>query len=245
MKLRVLNSNSDGNCYLLEGKNSTLILECGVRFATVKQALKFDLSRVAGALLTHEHGDHSCAVRDFISAGINIYCSEGTRSCIVAPGHRVKAVEPNKVFQVGEFSVYPFDVQHDAKQPFGFLIKHPECGSVLFITDSYYVKYKFSGLTHVLIEANYCEEIVYERMLAGTINKHVKDRVIQSHMSLQTCKKLLSDNDLRGVANIVLLHLSDGNSDAKKFLREVKEQTGKKVFIAEKGLELPLGETPF
>jgi len=64
-------------------------------------------------------------------------------------------------------------------------------------------------------------------------------------MSLQTCKKLLSENDLRGVSNIVLLHLSDGNSDAKKFLREVKEQTGKKVFIAEKGLELPLGETPF
>lgn len=245
MKLRVLNSNSSGNCYILEGRTSTLILECGVRFSIVKQALDFDLSRVAGALLTHEHGDHSKFIREFTAAGIDVYCSEGTRSCVTSPGHRIKAVAAHKSFTVGEFSVMPFDVKHDAKEPLGFLIKHPECGTVLFITDSYYVEYSFSGLNQVIVEANYCEEIVQGRVFEGTINKFLKDRVIQSHMSLQTCRKLLAANDLKAVNNIVLIHLSDGNSNAKKFKQEVQEQTGKNVFIAEKGLVVPFDITPF
>ena len=76
-------------------------------------------------------------------------------------------------------------------------------------------------------------------------NKFVRDRVIQSHMSLKTCKEFLAANDLTKVNNIVLIHLSDPNSDAKRFINEVEQQTGKNVFVAEKGMIIDINLTPF
>ena len=45
-------------------------------------------------------------------------------------------------------------------------------------------------------------------------------------------KELLKANDLSKVQQIWLLHLSDGNSDEKRFKREIQELTGKPTFIA-------------
>jgi hypothetical protein len=59
-------------------------------------------------------------------------------------------------------------------------------------------------------------------------------------MSLQTCKELLTANDLSQVRNIVLLHLSSGNSNAKLFHQEITGLTGKPVTVADKGVEVNL-----
>ena len=64
-------------------------------------------------------------------------------------------------------------------------------------------------------------------------------------MSLDTCKALLRANDLTAVNNIILIHLSDGNSNAELFKKEVAAETGKKVTIASKGIEIDFGKTPF
>ena len=133
-----------------------------------------------------------------------------------------------------------FDVQHDCREPLGFLIKHPEMGLCLFATDTYYLKYNFSGLNQIIIEANYCEEILESRG-----SSFIKNRVIESHMSLQTCKKYLQNQDLSKVHNIVLIHLSDGNSDERKFNREIDEITTKKVSVASAGMILDFNLTPF
>ena len=47
------------------------------------------------------------------------------------------------------------------------------------------------------------------------------------------------------VTNIILIHLSDGNSNAELFKKEVAAETGKKVTIASKGIEIDFGKTPF
>ena len=139
----------------------------------------------------------------------------------------------------------PFDVKHNCKEPFGFIINHPECGNVLFITDSYYVAYTFKNLNNILVEANYSTDIVNQRLIDGNIHGKVRDRLIESHMSLDTCKALLRANDLTAVNNIILIHLSDGNSNAELFKKEVAAETGKKVTIASKGIEIDFGKTPF
>jgi hypothetical protein len=43
---------------------------------------------------------------------------------------------------------------------------------------------------------------------------------------------------LRYTNKIVLIHGSDSNSDSAYFKRRVQEETGKEVFIAEKGMNL-------
>lgn len=237
MQLTVINSNSSGNCYILQNQKEALIIECGVRLDRIKQAIGFNVLKVAGCILSHEHKDHSKSVFEVMGAGINVWASKGTHQAIGSIGkHRAKFMECGKSYLIGSFTVMPFDVKHDCAEPFGFLIRHDETGTVLFLTDSYYTEYKFKGLHNVIIEANYCETILQAKLNDGASPKFLRDRVIESHMSLQTCLETLKANDLSKVNNIVLIHLSDSNSDAKRFKKEVERVTGKQVHVAEAGL---------
>src|SRR5574344_376700 len=82
MKLKVLSSGSAGNCYLLDNGNECLIIEAGVNVIDVKKALDFDISRIAGCIISHEHGDHAKHVRQFTDARINCFMSKGTADAL-------------------------------------------------------------------------------------------------------------------------------------------------------------------
>ena len=69
MILKVIGSGSKGNCYILENKTEVLILECGVHFDEVKEAMNYDLQKVCGILITHEHKDHCKGVPDALVNG--------------------------------------------------------------------------------------------------------------------------------------------------------------------------------
>ena len=251
MILKVISSSSKGNCYLLENDNETLIIECGVRFDVIQRALKFNLKKVVAALITHEHLDHCKGVKTVVSKGINVYATPGTHKGInaalkFAKHHRQIDIHPQaRSTRIGRFSVIAFDVKHDALQPCGFLINHEETGTVLFLTDTYYSGYTFRNVNNMIVEANYCQKILDERMANNESPDFLRNRIFQSHMSLATCKELLQANDLRQVNNIVLIHLSDSNSDAERFKREVTEVTGKTVHVAKPGLEIEFAKYPF
>lgn len=245
MKLHIIGSSSSGNAYAFESENQTLLLEAGVRFSQVKKALNFDISKIVGCLLTHEHGDHSKYVKDILSSGIDVFASLGTIKAIGIDHHRFSRAKHGETFNVGEFKIKPFDVKHDCAEPFGYLIFHPEMGLTLFLTDSYFVEYKFPGLNNILIEANYSEDILIEREQSGSIHPSVAMRVRSSHMELSTLKSMLTANDLKKVNQIILLHLSSGNSDSVRFQREVFELTGKETTIASKGLTLQFNKQQF
>lgn len=245
MQLKVLSSNSSGNCYLLIGQNETLMLECGVKASHIKQALNFDLSKVVGCLITHEHKDHCCAADDMVNAGINLYSSAGTLSALGFKSHRLHQIEIGKTFTLGGFKIKAFDAVHDCADPVNYLIEHEEMGRMVFITDSFYCGYTFPDLNNIIIETNYSQEILDAKLAAGATPEFLRNRVLQSHMSLGTCKDFLSANDLRGVNNIVLCHLSDSNSNALQFKDEIKRHTGKAVYIADKGLSINFNKTPF
>ena len=245
MKLKVISSSSAGNCYLLLNDKETLILECGVKATHIKQALNFDLSRIVGVLVTHEHQDHCCAAKDMVEAGLDIYASQGTIEALKFRSRRLKPVTAGKTFQLGGFRIKAFDAVHDCREPFNFLIEHEETGRMVFITDSYYCHYTFPGLHNILIEANYSQEILDRKVSEGVTVDFLRNRVLQSHMSLGTCKEFLMSNDLKEVNNIVLIHLSDSNSNAAEFKTEISDLTAKNVHIAEKGMCISLNKTPF
>jgi hypothetical protein len=64
-------------------------------------------------------------------------------------------------------------------------------------------------------------------------------------MSYDTCKETLLANDLSAVNNIVLIHLSDLNSNATEFQSGIAEATGKTVHVASKGMEIDFNKIPF
>lgn len=244
MKLKVIGTGSKGNAYILYNEDEALIIECGVNIKQIKEALNFDFSKVVGCVFTHEHADHNKSVKDLLAHGIRVYSSKGTLAASgVIDNHNSIVVSNKKMFQIGNFKVIAFDVKHDAAEPIGFLINHPECGTTLFLTDSFYSPYKFEGLNNLIIEANFCEDIIDQKLKYD--RKFLRDRILKSHLSIQKCIDLLNANDLTKVNNIVLIHLSDSNSNENEFLQKTKEATQKNVVVAYNGMEIHFNKTPF
>ena len=233
MTLKVLGSESSGNCYLLESFFEIIILEAGISFHEVKKALNYDLRKVTACLITHSHGDHCKYSSDYMKAGIDIYTSNETIQATGLSGHRVHPIQANSMIRIGEFKIIPFPVPHGVPT-LGFLISHPYSGSILFVTDAACIPNKFNSLNHILIEANYQDDIL------------TSDRPVGKHMSLATCLEFLHANDMRQVRNIVLLHLSSANSDAIMFSKSVQPKApNASVWVADKGLEVYLSKHPF
>jgi phosphoribosyl 1,2-cyclic phosphodiesterase len=247
MKLKVISTGSVGNAYLLETENEALLIECGVNINDIKKALNFDFSKVVGCIVTHEHGDHYKSIQNVLDIGIDVYATQGTFNSEIFPstGHRKNQIEKKRIFKLGNFKIMAFDVRHDAADPVGFLIEHPECGKVLFLTDTNYCEYTFKGLNNIIIEANFSKEIIDRKFGADSKKEFLRDRILKSHFSLENCKDMLAANDLSKVNNIVLIHLSDSNSNAKHFHQDVYDLTGKNVTVASIGMTIDFNLTPF
>jgi len=247
MKLKVISTGSIGNAYILANGNEALLIECGVNIMDIKKALNFDFSKVVGCLVTHEHNDHAKSINEVMKLGIEVYASRGTfaKTSLSVKSHKQNEIVSRQNFKVGNFKIMAFDVQHDAKEPLGFLIDHPDSGKVLFLTDTNYCKYTFPGLNNIIIEANFSKEIIDRKFGADSGKEFLRNRILRSHFSLENCKDMLKANDLSAVNNIVLIHLSDSNSNEKQFVKEVYEQTRKNVTAAVKGLEIEFYKTPF
>lgn len=246
MKLQIIGTGSKGNSYILENENEALLIECGVNIKEIKKALDFDLKKVVGCIVTHEHMDHAKSIYDVIKCGIDVHASSGTLNArYVFSLPRSKAIKAKQSFSIGNFNIMPFDVKHDAAEPLGFIIEHPDCGKVLFLTDTYYCSYKFPGLNNIIIEANFSKEIIDRKFGPESGKEFLRNRILQSHFSLAHCKDMLSANDLSQVNNIVLIHLSDSNSDEIQFQKEVAELTGKNVTVASNGMEILFKKIPF
>ena len=247
MKLKVLGSSSAGNGYILDNGKEALIIEAGTPMSAVKKAVNYDIKRIVGCLISHEHGDHAKNAKLYKYHGITIYASRGTLGALgINPNDGyVKVSYFSSSFKAGNFIISPFQIHHDSAEPYGYVIYHEETGNILFVTDTCFLEYKFTGLNNIMIECNYRKDILDENYKSGLIPKKQRDRTIESHMDYDTCLRVLKDNDLSRVYNIVLIHLSDKNSNAVEFQRGIYEATGKNVFIAEKGMVIEFGRSPF
>lgn len=231
--ITVLGSSSAGNAYLLGGR-SPLLLDCGLSVRELKVATGHHLTGLAGCLVTHEHGDHSKAAADLMRAGVDCYMSAGTARTLGLSGHRLKVIRALQLLRVGDWAVLPFEVIHDAAEPLGFLVAG-EGEKVLYLTDTAYCPYRFTGLTRIMIECNYDKAILDRNIEAGKLHPGMRRRLLRSHMSIDRVLDFLAANDLSEAREIVLLHLSDGNSDAKEFKKQVQAATGRMTRVAEKG----------
>ncbi|MGO0058611.1 MBL fold metallo-hydrolase [Brevibacillus fluminis] len=234
IEIRPLGSSSAGNAYHITDGYTALLLEAGIRYKDIQRALNFQTTNIAGCLISHEHGDHCKAVTDIVKAGVDVYASQGTLDALGLSSHRAKLARAKQQFKIGTWTILPFDVEHDVSEPLGFLMANQEGEKLVFITDSYYCRYKFSGLTHIMVECNYSVQILDQNIASGRVPAVMKKRLLRSHFSLENVKDFLRANDLSSVQEVWLLHLSDSNSDEEVFKREIQELTGKPVWIAKR-----------
>lgn len=231
IQIKALATGSSGNCYRVTDGQTAILLECGISYKKIQQKLDYQVMDIQGCLITHEHNDHKAGIKDVLKNGINCYMSAGTREGIGIDHHRIKTVKNKEVFHIGTWSIISFDVMHDVNEPFGFLLVNQQGEKLLFVTDTYYVPHRFTGLTHIMVECNYCQSVIEENTRTGRIHPTMKKRVMKSHFSLENVLEFLKANDLSKVQEIWLLHLSDNNSDEALIRTEVAKLTGKMIYI--------------
>lgn len=224
-----IGSGSSGNLYLVADGSAQLAIECGLPFREMRRRLRFGLSGLDGVLVSHLHGDHAKAIVDVLGAGVPVLASVETfEAAGVANHHNAKVVAAGAPEPLGDWRVLPFDLRHDAPGTLGFVVEGPSGERLFYVTDTAFVPYRFERLNIVAIETNYSEAILRE---IGEPAKR-KLRSLRYHMSLERALGFLAANDLGGVREIWLLHLSDAHSDERVFREAVREATGKPVFVA-------------
>lgn len=245
MRLNCIASGSSGNCYLLSSDTETLILDCGIGIMEIKKALDFDLSKVVSACSSHVHLDHSKAVKDLRNMGFSVFTPYDREYIGIKEDD--KFPERNTYFNGSSFDITAFALTDKdgnwthtnadgSECPcYGFLIKHPELGRMLYITDTNLVKWKFKDIDHILISCNYQSKYVTDEEQAK--RKHV----LRGHMELQTVIDFLKTNATDRLKTVTLCHLSDRNSNAEEMLAEVqKVAPWANVSVAMAGLEIEL-----
>lgn len=233
MKTTVVGSSSRGNGYVLaDGAGNQLLIEAGMSVREVR-ASGITLFRFDGCLVSHSHLDHSRKAFDYMRKGVECYMSIETANAIDLNDHRFLHIVENEVlFTVGPWKVLPFSTIHDCPGSLGFLIRASTGETVLFATDTAWIKYRPKGLDRIMVECNYQEGLLADNLEAGKASKRQADRLRSSHISLATLLRWLGTIDLSRVREIMLLHVSRRNAVEKELIEAVEGATGIRTVVA-------------
>ena len=242
MELKVIGSNSAGCSYALDAGDEILLLEAGCKYKDMAKAIDHRIDKVVGCLVTHVHGDHAKYAEEYTKHGCTIYGNKNLmdEKQFRYGSHYMLSVEKTEC--IGDFAVVPFHNFHDV-EIYGYLIRHPQMGVMLFSTDSYKIGMTLMGIDHFLIEANYSDALLKDNVWNGNINKAQADRIMLSHMSLDYCVQYLRDCKAEETAKtITLCHLSERNSNPDLFRETVAGVFGIPCYCATKGLVIELNK---
>lgn len=223
MNLTVIGSGSDGNCYALDDGKQILIIECGLPLMEAKRGIRYQVSRIKGCVVSHRHGDHAGYTSQYRKMGLPIF----------EPYLHTEDGDFQRI-QYGDYDIQAFPLVHDVPC-YGFLIRHPYMGTVLYASDTAYIRYRFKNLDHIIIEANYSIDFMSDDLLDTPKRNHV----LYGHMELGTAQRFLQLNG-KDAKNIILAHLSADNSNRDQFLIRTQPLVEAPVWIAQKGLRISL-----
>lgn len=222
MKFEPLISSSHGNAYIVSDGHTCILIECGVTYKRLQELCGFQTTGFDACLITHEHKDHSAAVKQVIKAGVDVYMSNGTAEALELPeeildmAHEMVAGEQ---FLVGTIDVLPFATFHDAKEPLGFLMQSRVDGDIFaYAIDTVNLPYNFPGVNVLAVEANY-EKATLDR--CEKMPESRRYRITNTHMEIDLLCRILQRMDLQRCREIHLMHLSDANSHEGHFINKV------------------------
>ncbi|MCD8195924.1 MAG: MBL fold metallo-hydrolase [Lachnospiraceae bacterium] len=239
MEIKVLASGSTGNCYLVSDGESPILLDAGIPIKRIRAGCDFRLTSISGCLVTHYHGDHSKAVKDLLAASVKVYMPAQEIAALgLPPHHRLhelpsKGPEPRtyETLHIGSFLVVPFRVEHDTPEPVGYLLRGKTGEKLLYFTDTFFVRYRFFGVTHIIGEVNYDRDTMWEKVDSGETPAARAKRLFSSHMSLDNFLDFLRANDTSKLQQVYICHMSDDHGNEAETREVVQRLTGAEVYI--------------
>lgn len=131
-------------------------------------------------------------------------------------------------------------VQHNCEN-YSYVISHSEFGKLVFCTDAVGFPYKVKGINHLLIEANNSEDLIIDNLCR---NKEIRSRN-EHHMEINRTIEAIKRNMNPELKTLMLIHLSDTQSNENLFQKMVFEEVGMRSIIADKNVILELNKEDF
>jgi phosphoribosyl 1,2-cyclic phosphodiesterase len=261
LKFISFGSGSSGNCYYLATASDGLMIDIGVGLRALKKHCKdygVSLQNVKHLLITHDHADHIKSVGSFsgdyqvpvyatrlVHKGIDHnYCIQRKVS-----DEMKRFLEVGESVVLGDFTVRPFAVPHDASENVGYEIQ-VEGITFVIITDAGSVtdemKEIISRADYLIIEANHDVEM----LKGGPYPEYLKKRILSAsgHLSNSDCGHVIAENMSEHLKHVWLCHLSEENNHpelARKtvetILRSYGIIPGKDVMLEVLRRQLPTG----
>lgn len=234
MRMCSIASGSSGNCIYVGSSRTHLLVDTGISKKRIEEGLrKLEIKgdELDGILITHEHSDHIQGLGVFSRKyEIPVYATPGTIEGIRGysglgkmPEGLLHPIHTDEPFTLGDVTVKPFAISHDANEPSGYRL---ECGgkSVAVATDlGKYDDYTVEHLKYldaVLLEANHDVHMLE----VGGYPYYLKQRILgdKGHLSNELSGQLLCDILHENLKHIVLGHLSKENNYARLAYETVK-----------------------
>jgi phosphoribosyl 1,2-cyclic phosphodiesterase len=216
-----LASSSSGNLYTVNDGQTRILLECGLPHRELSRLLHHDVTRFAGCFITHQHQDHATAAPTLARRGMAIYCHPDTAMALGIEAEAT-AMLPGTVQRINTLLITAIEGKHDVPCNGYLIYSIATKENLLFALDTCYLQNRFNRLTEIAVECNHSRET----LLADNIPAKLKERIMRTHMSLETFSGMLAANDLSQVRKIYLLHMSNQRGNAERFKAEIMKQTG-------------------
>lgn len=222
MKISVLGSSSKGNCYILESNGRKIMLECGLDYRKIITHKAFGkFSDYDFINVTHDHRDHSKALKDFEKSGIMCF-SDKNGECS---------------YKDLEWALKRFNVQHGEILNQGAIVAQNGCNKLktVFLTDFSSAPI-ITGADVYLIECNWQESICLDSLIKEDENMLHIGNSLYAHHSLEKTVEYLKKIKCKPKL-IMPIHLSSDYID-REYCLEILKPFADRVIIAEKGVEV-------
>ena len=213
-----LYSGSSGNSLFVETDNTKLLIDAGVSCKKIETALnniEVDPNSIDGILVTHEHIDHVQGLGT-LSRKFDLPVFVNQETLDAMPKQKDKILDKNiktfklsENFEIGDLTIHPFSIPHDAANPCGFNI-YNEDKKISIATDIGHmtnnILKNLEESLFVMLEANYDPEILRFSSYPFTLKSRIAGPT--GHLSNEIAGKTISHLLKSGLKNAMLGHLS-------------------------------------
>ncbi len=236
-----LYSSSSGNCTYVGTAESGVLIDCGVSFTRIKQAMalnSLDMKAVKAIFITHEHHDHISGLKVLTKkTGIPVYAQSLTLDILYDDGLICSCAEDIKQeVEIDGLRIVSFNTSHDTKESCGYRIFFPDGKSCCVCTDLGYisdtVQEAVSGCDAVLIEANYDEDMLRNGPYPVYLKQRIRSKV--GHLSNTECGKFCAELIKSGTTRFILGHLSAENNTPQKAEQAVEAILSKNGYVRDR-----------
>ena len=219
MRFAVLGSGSRGNATLIECGGTRILLDCGFPLREIERRLApLDAgpAEIAAIVVTHEHGDHIAGLERLAARyDIEVWTSPGTWKGAGCPDiRRLRLFSGHgRGFRIGDLSLRPIPVPHDAREPCQFVIDGG-ARRLGVLTDAGTVTPRMRDALQdcdaLMLEANHDPQMLQTGPYPPSLRQRVGGPF--GHLSNHQAAELLDAVRHTGLRHVLLSHVSAQNN---------------------------------